>query len=57
MEFFKSEEHLLIAKKKEQKDCESICTYDSQWELVIVLKNGALNGGFFCSRASLFLEF
>lgn len=27
MEFFKSEEHLLIT-KKEQKDCESLCTYD-----------------------------
>lgn len=34
MEFLKSEEHLLIT-KKEQKDSESICTYDSQWELVI----------------------
>lgn len=27
MEFFKSEEHLLIT-KKEQKDCESLCTDD-----------------------------
>lgn len=34
MEFLKSEEHLLIT-EKEQKDSESICTYDSQWELVI----------------------
>lgn len=26
------------------------------WELLIVLKNAALNGGFSCSRTSLFLE-